>query len=76
MRIRRYIAPRLVAALIGIAAVLTLGVTAFVYSGDEHREAVKSFAREFFVMMEKASRVRRAPFNPLASSTPEGGTIQ
>jgi hypothetical protein len=76
MRQGRSIALRLVGGLIGVAAALTVGVTVFVYSGQEHCEAVTSAAREFFVFVERGSRVRRAPVSALASPTPEGGIIQ
>ena len=72
----RYIVLRLLGGLIGMAAVLTLGTGAFVYSGHEHCEAVTSIAREFFVFMERGSRVRRPPVSALVSSTPGGGVIQ
>ena len=72
------IVPRLFAWLILMATVLTVGIAAFVYSGQERREAVQGIAREFFVLVERASRVRRAPANALANptTTPEGGVIQ
>jgi hypothetical protein len=76
MKIGRHIVPRLIGWLIGVAAALTVGVTVFVYSGQEHCEAVTSVAREFFVFVERGSRVRRAPVSALASPTPEGGVIQ
>lgn len=76
MRAMRHMLARLIAWLIGVAAVLAVAVTAFVYSGQEHREAVTSVAREFFVFVERGSRVRRAPVSALASPTPEGGVIQ
>jgi hypothetical protein len=76
MRITRYIVPRLIGWLIIIAAIVTVGIAAFVYSGREHREAVQGIARQFFVLMEKASRVRRLPLNASTSPTPEGGVIQ
>jgi hypothetical protein len=62
--------------LIGTAALLTVVVTAFAYSGHEHREAVTSMAREFFVLVERASRVKREPIKAFVSPTPEGGMIQ
>jgi hypothetical protein len=76
MKAGKYFVRRLIGCLIGVAAVLTIGVTAFVYSGQEHREAMQGIAREFFVLVERASRVRRAPVSTLASPTPEGGIIQ
>ena len=76
MRQGRSIALRLIGGLIGMAAALTLGTAAFVYSGQEQREAVTSIAREFFVFVERASRVRRPPISALTSPTPEGGVIQ
>jgi len=76
MRAMRHMLARLIAWLIGVAAVLAVAVTAFVYSGQEHREAVTSVAREFFVFVERGSRVRRAPVSALASPTPGGGVIQ
>jgi hypothetical protein len=76
VRAMRHMLARLIAWLIGVAAVLAVAVTAFVYSGQEHREAVTSVAREFFVFVERGSRVRRAPVSALASPTPEGGVIQ
>ena len=76
MKSATYIVPRLFAWLILMAAVLTVGIAAFVYSGQEHREAVQGIAREFFVLVERASRVRRAPVSAAASPTPEGGIIQ
>lgn len=76
MRIGRHILPRLIGWLVGVAAALTVGVTGFVYSGHERCEAATSAAREFFVFVERASRVRRAPASALASPTPEGGIIQ
>ena len=75
MRIGRSIALRLVALLIGTAALLTVAVTVFAYSGREHREAVTSMAREFFVLVERASRVKREPIKTFVSPTPEGGMI-
>ena len=68
--------PRLIGCLIGAAAVLTIAVAAFVYTGDEHREAVTAIARQFFVSVEKASRVRRPAVKLPASPAPEGGIIQ
>jgi hypothetical protein len=76
MKAGKQIVPRLIGWLIGVASVLTIGITAFVYTGDEHREAVKSIARGFFVLVEKVSREKRAPVSALASPTPEGGVIQ
>ena len=76
MKIGRRILPRLIGWLIGVAAALTVGVTVFVYSGPEHCEAVRSVAREFFVLVEGASRGRPAPVSALANPTPEGGIIQ
>jgi hypothetical protein len=76
MKIGRHIAQRLIGWLIGAAAALTVGVTVFVYTGHEHCEAVTSIAREFFVFMERASRVRPAPVSALVSPTPEGGVIR
>lgn len=76
MKIGRHIVPRLIGWLFGIVAALTVGVTVFVYTGQEHREAVTSIAREFFVFVERASRVQRAPVSALASPTPEGAVIQ
>jgi hypothetical protein len=76
MKAGKYFVRRLSGCLIGVAAVLTIGVTAFVYSGQEHREAMQGIARELFVFLERASRVRRAPVSTLASPTPEGGIIQ
>jgi hypothetical protein len=76
MRIGRDIALRLFASLIGMAALLTVGVTAFVYSGPEHREAVTSIAREFFQLVEKASRAKSPLVKASPSPTHEGGTIQ
>jgi hypothetical protein len=76
MKPARYIVLRLLGGLIGIAAVLSLGTAAFVYSGDEHREAVASLAHDFFVLVERASRGKRAPVTALASPTPEGGVIE
>ena len=76
MKIRRHIVLRLVGGLIGMAAVLTVGITVFVYSGREHLEAVTSIAREFFAVVERAARTKRAPESALASPTPEGGAIQ
>jgi hypothetical protein len=72
MRIGRHIVPQLIGWLIGVAAALTVGVTVFVYSGQEHREAMQGIAREFFVLVERASRVRRAAVSAPASPTPEG----
>jgi hypothetical protein len=72
MKIGRHILPQLIGWLIGVAAALTVGVTVFVYSGQEHCEAVTSAAREFFVFLERASRVRRAAVSAPASPTPEG----
>ena len=76
MRLGRSIALQLVASLLGTAALLTIGVTAFVYSGEEHRAAVTSIAREFFVSLEKASRAKSPIVNATPSPTPEGGIIQ
>ena len=76
MRIGRDIALRLFASLIGVAALLTVGVTAFIYSGQEHREAVTSIAREFFVRVERASRLKRVPAKACTSPTLEGGVIR
>jgi hypothetical protein len=76
MKRTRFIVPRLIGWLITMAALLAVGITAFVYSGQDHRDAVTSIARKFFVLMDRASRVRRAPVSALASPTPEGGVIQ
>jgi hypothetical protein len=76
MRAAKQIVPRLIGCLIGVAGVLTIAVAAFVYTGDEHREAVTAIARQFFVSVEKASRVRHSAFNSSASPTPEGRIIQ
>ena len=76
MKIGRHIVPRLIGWLFGVAAALTVGVTVFVYTGQEHREAVTSIAREFFVFVERASRERHVPVSALVSPTPEGGVIQ
>ena len=76
MRQGRSIAMRLIGWLLGMAAVLTVGITAFVYSGHERREVATSVARQFFALMEKASRVRHGPVRALATPTPEGGIIQ
>ena len=76
MKPARYIVLRLLGGLISMAAALALGITAFVYTGQEHRETVTLIARDFFVLVERASRVRRAPVGSLASPTPEGGVIQ
>ena len=76
MRLARSIALRLIGGLIGIAAVLTLGTAVFVYSGQEHREAVASVARQFFVLMEKDSRAKSPIVNASPSPTQEGGMIQ
>ena len=76
MRIGRDIVLRLVALLIGMASLLTVVVTVFAYSGREPREAVTSMAREFFVLVERASRVKREPIKAFVSPTPEGGMIQ
>jgi hypothetical protein len=76
MRLGRSNALRLIASLIGVAAFLTVGMTAFVYSGQERREAVTSVAREFFGLMEKASRAKSPLANASSSPTQEGGTIQ
>jgi hypothetical protein len=67
---------RLICWLIIVAAFLTVAITAFVYSGSDHREAVQSIAREFFVRVQKASRARPVPGSALVSPTPEGGVIQ
>jgi hypothetical protein len=76
MRRGRSIALRLVGGLVGIAAVLTLGTVAFVYSGHEHREAVTSIAREFFGLMEKDSRAKSPIVNASPSPAREGGMIK
>ena len=76
MRTGRDIALRLVALLIGTAALLTVVVTVFAYIGQEHREAVTSMAREFFLLVERAARAKREPIKAFVSPTPEGGVIQ
>ena len=76
MKIGRHIVPRLIGWLIGVAAALTVGVTVFVYSGQEHREAVTSVAREFFVFVEKASRAKSPFVNASSSPTQERGIIK
>ena len=76
MSVVRHLLTRTIGWLVVIAAVTAVGITALVYSGADHREAVKSIARDFFVLMERASRVRRAPVSASASPTPEGGMIQ
>jgi hypothetical protein len=75
MKSGKQIIPRLFGWLIVMAAVLAVGIAAFVYTGPEHREAAKGLAREFFLRVEKASRVKRVPVSVLTSPTPEGGTI-
>ena len=76
MRPGRSIALRLIGWLVSMTAVLTLGTAAFVYSGDQHREAVTCVAREFFVLLEKASRAKGPLVSARPSPTPEGGAIQ
>jgi hypothetical protein len=76
MRAMRHMLARLIAWLIGVAAVLAVAVTAFVYSGQEHREAVTSIAREFFVFVEKASRAKSPFVNASSSPTQERGIIK
>jgi hypothetical protein len=76
VKIGRYLVPRLIGWLVGIAAVLTVGITAFVYSGDQHREAVTAIARGFFVLVEKASRSKTPLVNASPTPTQEGGTIR
>jgi hypothetical protein len=76
MRLGRSIAVRVIGGLMGMAAVLTVGITAFVYSGQERRSVVTSIAREFFVSLEEASRAKSSIVNATPSPTPEGGIIR
>jgi hypothetical protein len=76
VKIGRYIVPRLIGWLIGVAVALTLGTAALVYSGQEHREAVTSIAREFFILMEKDSRAKSPTVNASPTPMPEEGIIQ
>jgi hypothetical protein len=73
-----HIVARAICSLIAMAAVTAVGVTVVVYTGDEHREAVTSIAREFFALMDRVSRTRRSATGALANptATPEGGLIQ
>jgi hypothetical protein len=76
MRVTNHIVAQVFCLLIAMAAVTAIGVTALVFTGDEHRETVTAIARQFFVLVEKASRARRSPVNASTSPKPEGGTIQ
>jgi len=76
MKVTKYVLPRVSCWLIVFAAVTAIGITALVYSGPDHRDAVTSVAREFFVRVERASRARPAPVSAPASPAPEGGIIQ
>jgi hypothetical protein len=71
-----HLVARVICSLIAMSAVTAVVVTAAAYSGDEHREAVTAITRQFFVLVEKASRVPRSPVNASASPTPEGTVIQ
>ena len=76
MRVMNHIVARLICSLVAMATVTAIGVTAVVYTGDAHREAVTAIARQFFVLLETSSRVRRSPVNASTSPTPDGGIIQ
>jgi hypothetical protein len=78
MRVINHLVARAICWLIAMAAVTAVGVTLVVYSGPEHREAMQGIAREFFVLVERASRVRHLPANASVSPTPApgGGVIQ
>jgi hypothetical protein len=62
--------------LVASIGALTLGVTAFSYSGSGNRETVRTLARGFFVQMWKGSQTRATAKNAFPSATPEGRTIQ
>jgi hypothetical protein len=62
--------------LVALIGALTLGVTAFTYSGSVNRETARSLARVFFVQMWKGSQNRSATTIVLPSATPEGRTIE
>jgi len=76
MRVMNHIVARVICSLIAMTAVTAVVVTAVVYSGDKHREAVTAITRQFFVLVEEASRVRCSPVSASASPRPEGGIIQ
>ena len=76
MKVGNHIIARVIGWLVVITAVTTVGITALVYSGPKHREAVKSLTRKFFVLVWKASQHRRSELGAAASATPEGGIIQ
>jgi len=78
MRVMNHIVARVICSLMAMTALTAVVVTVVVYTGDEHREAVTSIAREFFELVERASRTSRAAPGTLVNptSTPEGGVIQ
>jgi hypothetical protein len=62
--------------LVASIGALTLGVTAFTYSGSTNRETMGTFARGFFVQLWKDSHARATAKNTCPSATPEGRVIQ
>ncbi|MGA7127593.1 MAG: hypothetical protein WBZ19_14880 [Chthoniobacterales bacterium] len=74
--IQRNLFLRISALIIASIGVLTIAVTALVYSGPPNREAVSAVARAFFVQMWKGSQNRSATTIALPSTTPEGRLIQ
>jgi len=62
--------------LVASIGALTLGVTAFTYSGSGNRETVRTLERNFFVQLWKGSQARATAKNSLPSTTPEGRIIQ
>lgn len=55
---------------------LTIGVTAFAYSGSANRETMRTLARVFFVQLWKSSVTRATAKNTSPSATPDGRIIQ
>jgi hypothetical protein len=76
MIIKRNIFLRIFALVSVSIAALTIGVTAFTYSGAANRETVRTLARSFFVQLWKGSQARATEKNSRPSTTPEGRIIQ
>ena len=76
MRMKGNIFLRISAWVIALIGALTIGVTAFAYSGSGNRETMRTLARVFFVQLWKGSATRATAKNASPSATPEGRIIQ
>lgn len=76
MIVQRSLCLRISALVIASIGALTIGVTAFTYSGAANRETVRTLARSFFVQMWKGSQARATTKNAFPTAPPDGRIIQ